>query len=418
MKHLNSFTVRYLCNNPWIDQKMYQITLCQQHQLVDNVYPVITVDNFNDINNFLDADFLFIQAAGDYIIDRDHVWNKLHNIPSNVGLIGHILWDPTDSTPHLHHQCIIINTKALKGNAVDFHSKNIIGKKFIRSDESLHGNYCPAWVALDDTVSTRDPGFGTDLMSMILDNGFDVVNFDLDWRNAKTIDYLSHMPSRGFFNQDIGTELFSHCLKTLTEDARLDPSQLSAIQVIKNEFDYKIVNVLHWDDYPKKEYAELVICPANGFMGECIAHANHAKKIIFYDVNPNNIDFKRKLYSEWDGKNYEEYYTQFADSKELKTDPFTLDAKQKSKRHEVEVNYIIEHWEEFRNLDVEFIHGDIIEIVDLLLDKVVDHTVLHTSTIFKYYVWSHLKYDLEVINLARNKIEKRMLDTKSIWFET
>jgi hypothetical protein len=419
MKHLNAFTVRYSCDDAWLDGKMYQITLCHQHQLVDKHYPVITVDNFNEINNYINqAEWLFIQMSGDFIVDRDHIWNKLHIIPENVGLIGHILWDPTASNPHLHHQCIIINTKALKGQHFDFYSKAGSGKQFVRSPESMHGNYCPTWVKLNDTVVERTPGFGTDVMSMILDNGYDVINFDSDWRENKNLDYIGQLPSRGFLNPDINTELFSRCFKTLTLDDRLDPAQADAIAVIKHELDYQWLNALHWDTFPKDGTADLVISPANGLMGECIANTNNANKIIFYDINANNIDFKRKLYTEWDGVDYESYYTQFANERGLNIDPQTPHAKETAMQHIDDVNAVLNNWDKFKNMDVEFIHADIIEITDQLLDKVVGNTILHTSTMLNYYIWSNIKHDRYLIDRTRDKIEKKMIATGSMWFET
>lgn len=419
MKHLNSFIVHCSCNDPWLESKMYQLTLCQQHQLIDGQYPIISVKNINDINLYLnDAKWLFIETAGDYIVDRDHVWKLLHSIPETVGLIGHILWDPSEINPHLHHQCIIINTQALKGNPIDFHSRKKIGKSFVRSERSMHGDYCPAWIQLNDTVIDRDPGFGTDLMATILENGYEVINFDDEWRSAKNIDYLSHMPSRGYLNPEVETKLFSHCFKTLTVDDRLDPAQIDAITVIKNEMKYNILNALHWDHYPIGNHANLIISPANGFMGECIALKNNAKKIIFYDINPNNIDFKKRLYTNWNGKDYEDYYTEFANERGLIIDPFSPQAKENAKYHINEVNSVIESWSMFKNMEVEFIHADVITIIDDILNKFVNQTIFHTSTILNYYLWSNLAHDLDVIHAARKQIEEKTKSTNSIWYET
>lgn len=419
MSHLIIFTVRNSCDDPWLDSKMYQFTNCQQHQLADTHYPVITIDNFNELNNYVDqADWFFVQMSGDFIVDRDHIWNKLHSIPESIGLIGHILWDPHASDPHLHHQCLVINTRALKGKQLDFYSKTPRGTKFIRSAESLHGNYCPAEVILDDVEHDRVSGFGTDVMSMILDNGYQVKNFDRDWRQNKNLDYISNLPSRGFFNPDIGTELFAHCFKTLTIDKRLDPAQKDALTVIKHELEYKWLNALHWDGYPKGGNADVIISPANGFMGECMARANNAKKIIFYDINKNNVDFKRKLYAEWDGKDYEAYYTKFAMDRGLNIDPQTPTAKENAKKHADEVNAVIADWDTYKNMDVEFIDGDLITIADELLSKVQNNTILHTSTILNFYIWSNILHDREIIDLTRDKVEAKMKETNSMWFET
>jgi hypothetical protein len=419
MNHLSACIVPSLCNDKWLANKMYQLTMCQQHQLVSREYQVVTLENFNEVNQYTSTSkWLFIQSAGDFIVDRDHVWDLLHSIPDNVGLIGHILWDPSATTPHLHHQCIIINTAALKGQQLDFYGRLPTGLQFTRSAESMHGDYCPAWVGLNDNVEFRDPKFGTDVMSLILANGYNVVNFDSEWRSVKNTKYLSHMPSRGYFSPELNTALFSRCLKTLTVSDQLELEQYEAITVLKNESEYRLLNALHWDGYPEVGAVDTVICPANGFMGECMANDNQAKKIIFFDVNANNIEFKKQLYAEWDGNNYKEFYTKFADERNLMIDPFTEDAKENAVLQDAGVKNIIDNWDKFKNMDVEFIHGDIIEIVDLILNKFDGRTILHTSTILNFYLWSNLKHDLDVIQHTRDKIAAKVNNTNNVWFES
>jgi len=419
MKYLSTFIVPSLCNNVWLKNKMYQLTLCQQHQLVDQQYQVVTLDNFNDINLYTStAKWLFIQSAGDIIVDRANIWDLLHSLPDDVGLIGHILWDPTEVNPRLHHQCLIINTDALKGKLLDFNSTLLVGKEFIRSEESMHGNYCPAWVSLGNNDISREPKFGTDVMSLILENGYRVINFDSNWRTVKNADYLSHMPSRGYFSPELGTELFAQCLKSLTLDDRLELEQYAALAVLKNEAEYNILNALHWDGYPNVGSVNTVICPANGFMGECIANDNNASKIVFCDVNLNNIDFKRKLYAEWNGIDYEKFYTDFATERNLIIDPYTDHAKENALLQIDNVTKVIDNWSKFKNMDVEFIHGDIVDMIDVILNKAEGRTILHTSTILNYYVWSNLKHDLEKMHSVRDKIEGKFNGTDSVWFET
>jgi hypothetical protein len=226
------------------------------------------------------------------------------------------------------------------------------------------------------------------------------------------------MPSRGYFSPELGTQEFSHCLKTLTVSDQLELEQYEAITVIKNELEYRVLNALHWDGYPRDGIADTVICPANGFMGECIANDNQAKKIIFFDVNANNIDFKKQLYAEWDGNNYQEFYTKFANERNLMIDPFTEDAKKNTILQAANVNRVIYNWNKFKNMDVEFIHGDIIEIVDLILNKFDGRTILHTSTILNFYLWSNLKHDLDVIQQTRDKIAEKVSNTNDVWFES
>ena len=78
---------------------------------LDN-YPVEIVSNYNDINNYMDkAEYLVVSTAGMVIVERDHLYNKINNFPSNVGLMAHLLQFPEDTTPYMHEQFFIVNTK-------------------------------------------------------------------------------------------------------------------------------------------------------------------------------------------------------------------------------------------------------------------------------------------------------------------
>lgn len=419
MKYLNAFIVQNSCSDKWLNDKMYQLTMCQQHQLLDRQYDSITLSSFDELNNYTnDSKWMFIQSSGDYIIDRDHVWNLLHSLSDDIGMIAHILWDPNEISPHIHRQCIVLNTNALKGRRLDFYNTDQIGYTFKRSEKSFHGNYCPAWVSLDDNEEgPRVSKFGTDVMSLVLENGFKVINFNEDWRNTKNVEYLSHMPSRGYFNPEIDTELFATCFKNLIPNNQLDLAQYEGIKAIKNELEFNVLNVFHWDGIPKGNRCNTIISPANGFMGECIAEANNAGTIIFYDINKNNIDFKKKLYKEWNGEDYESFYKEFARERNLLIDPYSDHAKASALLQMNESHNIISNWKKFKNLEVSFIHCDIIDNIEEILNIITYKSIIHTSTILAYYVWSHINHDLTEIQHVRDLISNRVLETESIWVE-
>jgi len=110
MKQVIFITVKISTESEWLNDKMLQLTLAGQHQLSEGKYPIYVVDKYEDINQYMDqAEWLFVETAGDIIINRDHLWKKLHNIDQSVGVIGHLMWYPEDPTPHLHEQCFILN---------------------------------------------------------------------------------------------------------------------------------------------------------------------------------------------------------------------------------------------------------------------------------------------------------------------
>jgi hypothetical protein len=199
---------------------MLQLTQSSQYQLSDKHYPVVVVNNYEEINDYIDqADWLVVRTAGDIIVNRDHVWNKLHSIEDNVGIVGHIIWYPEDTVPHLHEQCFIINTKAFK-NKLSFDNVIDRGLAFTRSAEDMNNGHAPISVGLSSNIIDRKMEFGSLLIEQALTNGYQVVNFDEQWRypadnqwiNVKDLveelkfDPKFRVASRGYFYPNIGPE--------------------------------------------------------------------------------------------------------------------------------------------------------------------------------------------------------------------
>jgi hypothetical protein len=116
---------------------MMQITKSFINILNVKTYPVITVANYSDVNNYMDqAELLVVVTAGNIIVERITIWNKLHTIPKDVGLIGHILKYTEDETPYLHEQFFIIRTAAF--SKLVFSNGTDSGNELLRSDEDMH----------------------------------------------------------------------------------------------------------------------------------------------------------------------------------------------------------------------------------------------------------------------------------------
>lgn len=422
---MNFFIVKNSINDEWLRDKMLQITRSGQKHLVNSQYPTYIIDDYSELDQYTgQADFLFVQTAGDYILDFDTLWNKIHSIPDSVGLIGHILWEPTDTTPHLHEQCFIIRTAALRGTPLNFVS-GTQGKRFIRSKEDLHDGHAPLYVTLDNAIVDRDPGFGTDLMSTILDNGYEVRNFDLSWRFSSdtkipVVDTdlnLAYMPTRAFLYPEISTETFSRCLKTLELDPALDEAQAQAIHVIKEVMKFNYINVYHWDTIPNDVPADIVMTPANGFMGEAMALTSGAKKIIFYDINHNNIKFKQTVYNQFDGKDYKKFFEDYASTNNLKIEPASDYAVDGANEQMYYTNLVIENWETVKQIEKEYITGSLFNLLDVLIPKIEHRTNLHTSTILGYYIFSNILHDQAEIDNAIERIQEQVNKTNSTWYK-
>lgn len=427
-------TVEISTNHPWLDEKMLQVTEASQYQLSEGNYPVVVIKDYNEINKYLDqADWLFVETAGDIVINRDHLWDKIHtDLQDDVGIMGHIIWYPEDSLPHLHKQCFIINTRAFS-RGIKFNEYQSYGPKFIRGQGDMNCGHAPLSVSLTDSYEERQMTFGSAAMEEALTKGFRVINFNEDWRyppsNLKFIsiddivDRLDldksrfRLPARGYFYPEIQPELFESALKSLTVNDDLEETQKLVISMIRKALEFNYFNAWHWDCHPPHIQTDIVISPANGLLGESMAYTSGAKKIIFYDLNHNNLEFKKLLYSEWNGKNYQEFVEKFSKEKNLSIEPQLDSAQSESEKYQELNKKILDNWYHFKNLEIEYQNCDLISSIDNLLPR-DGCAFIHTSTILNYFLISNILHSKEKINQVRSLIDKFCQKTNSHWVES
>lgn len=428
-------TVKVSTNYPWLDDKMLQITEAGQREICLSDYPRITVDSYDEIINYKnDAKWLFVQSAGDMILNRDHLSKKIETITEDIGVMGHIIWYCEDETPHLHEQCFIINTDVLKNQFIDFSKKECQGPMFVRGYGDMNCGHAPLSVTLSSEIKHRKLGFGTELMQKALEQNFRVVNFDSDWRHPTdnndkliSIDDLVEklkldpgrfrMASRGYFYPTIGPELLEKALQTLTPLEGLEETQHLIIRIINKMLDYKYFNVWQWDVHKPHIQADTVISPANGLLGEAMALSSNAKKIIFYDINPNNIEFKKELYRSWNGKNYQAFADDFCKGKDLVLEPLISSAKSLALDLDSENQKIFKNWDKIKNLDIEFYNVDLISYGYDFIKK-EKNFYIHTSTILGNFILTHLLHSTKEINNFRSFLETHVKETNSYWSES
>jgi hypothetical protein len=404
---------------------MLQLTLAGQHQLSEGKYPIYVVDKYEDINQYLDqAEWLFVETAGDIVINRDHIWNKLHNIDPDVGVIGHLIWYPEDSTPHLHEQCFILNTNTFRGQKLNFtDTYKDTGQEFVRGQGDMNCGHAPLSITLSENSVSREIQFGTKVMEQSLTKGYRVINFDAEWRYPSfhknfvdiedLVDNLDldkdrfKLASRGFFYPTTDTELFEKCLKSLSLSDDLEETQKLIISILGKFLSWEYVNMWQWDSNQPHIQADVVICPANGLLGENMALTSNAKKIIFYDINHHNIEFKKDLYANWDGNDYDKFVLDWSKDKDISIEPLMesdLVFSNLIKKETVEQLFPI--WNSWRkSINLTLLKVDILDDLDKILEHVNDNTLLHTSTIFTIYPMTHIRYSREDILLATDKIE-------------
>jgi len=409
----------------WLNDKMLQITESFISILNVDEYPVYVVENYNDINRFLDkANIIVVATAGTVIVERDHLWKKINEFPLDIGLMTHLLQFENDVTPYMHEQFFIINTSAVKHIDLTFIPCEDEGIELIRSDEDLHDGHAPLFISLGKDLVNRRLQFGTMLIEHVLQNGYEVRNFDLGWRYpAVPNDYFNLddmvLPTKGFCYPMTSTEIFEKSLKDMKSYPGLDEAQDLFIRAMKKIFEFKVLNYWHYDQIPDIVDFNHVISPATGFLAEMTAIRCGAKKITFYDKNYNNLDFKKHLYENWDGERYNEFAVAWAKQKNLSLEPsFGIDKEMTNDLiNDTEIN-LFSIWNGWRkSISVDFIYGDLL-LTDYIIDSITDKTIFHTSTILGRYPFTAIIHDRSTIKNVELKLIKKIEETNSRWIKS
>ena len=387
-------------------------------------WPIHHIKDYNEINNFLDqAEFLVVITAGNIFLHRDKLYEKISNLDKNIGLLAHLLQFETDETPFIHEQFFIVNTKALDNINLTFENYQSKGNKIQRSKEDVHCGHAPLYVTLEDEICNRKMKFGSSLIEQVLKNDFLVKNFDDDWREFKdTKDHylkLKNLPLRGFCYPKKNTERFSQALKEIKIYDDLDHSQKVFLDIVKKGLEYNVLNAWHYDFVPDiDKEIQHVIVPATGFLGEQIAYRTGAAKITFYDINKNNIEFKKHLYNSWDGKDYEDFYKNWAEEKNLSIEPsFAEDMKLAEPNIKETESTIFPRWNEWKNnIAIKYIHDDLIGCTQII-DSITEQSLVFTSTILNVYTFTSIIHSKDEINKTKKLIENKVKCTNSIWIE-
>ena len=417
MKTFSFFLVPSYSSSKWLDEKMMQMTKSFVSILNVLDYPVYEIEKYDDINHYIKKyDYIVVVTAGNIFVRRDHLWNKVHSLNPKIGLIANLLQHENE-TPWFHEQFFIINTKAFTN--LNFEEGPCSGKELVRSREDMHDGHAPLYIELGNNIINRQDQFGTKLIEQALSNGFEVTNWDEDWRYPK--DYNNYvtgirLPSRGYVYPKKNTEHFEKALKTFnTINQELDESQKLFIDSLDEIQQFRVLNAWHYENSDLNQSVDTIIAPATGFLAETLAYKGKAKNIIFYDVNENNIKFKEYLYSKWNGISYDRAVKDFASDRNLKIEPLEkMDLKIAQSQSLIAKEKILPEWNEWKqSVNCKFILCDCIKEIDSLLNYINGTTVVNTSTILSEYPFSAIFYDPEEIKNARTKLKNAPV----IWLE-
>jgi hypothetical protein len=195
-------------------------------------------------------------------------WKTLVNNYPHKGLIAHVIWYP-EQEMYLDDQCWFMNIQAFDAGDFDCDIVSYPGPR--RSDQNLHDDYTPLWVAPGSTLITHPvTKFGQGLIAKQLQRNCPVVNWNNSARDLKF-----------FLYQELDLELFRD-YKNIAEN-QLWIFNNEPVSVIKKKKLLTPGSGLHW--------IQNIVDPAT-------------QEIQIVDISKVQVDFCRELWHKWNGLDY------------------------------------------------------------------------------------------------------------------
>lgn len=342
-------------------------------------------------------DHILFMAAGVRIYDSSILIDVNNVINSNPYYMaaGHILhWG--DDWYELHHQFVLVNVGNWKksGSPVYGDWKPDVDRlpEILRSEENFHDDYTPLWVKPTGIMSqTYHSKQGWNFIGQAMTHGFQIVNWDETIRNKRT-----------YYYPETNSEIMYQCITNRKHDPAItNPNQRKLInEVIGLNNQVWILNSEEMDIIAKGKKYECIALPASGFKFLDIFKSNAltpSGKIIIYDFNQISIDWIKHLHKN-KSNDIRHLVASFSHNKELKwfgiNNPTVLNPKgevnvrfekdfKKTRNYFGGDDKFYQYLDMFRNSEVEFIHTDLLENNQNLLDAIGDKkSIFHISNIF------------------------------------
>ena len=216
---------------------------------------------------------LFVKS-GTMITD----WNKWKNLVNSYphkGLIGHLIWHPEQDL-HLDDQCWFLNIQDFDEG--DFARTTVTYPQPQRSDQNLHDDYTPLWIAPSKVMTSHlVTKFGQGLIAKQLQNNRSVVNWNNSARDLKF-----------FLYKELNLEVFKD-YKNIAENQ---------LWIFNNE----PVSVV------KKK---TLLTPGSGLYWILNIVESITQEIQIVDISQIQIKFCQALWNTWDGIDYGNFVWDF-----------------------------------------------------------------------------------------------------------
>lgn len=228
--------------------------------------------------------------------------------------------------PHFYPSLIIINLKeylrAGSPNPVFFDDRdNVRTPAFRVSEEHIHDNYTPLWIAPSDVQLKKDYTFKGQYLDHLIPNtirkGYRVINIPDDIRHDKHSCYPeedTEATKSWLLDTEFNTGKTPQQVKEFGYDLHEDKMELYGYKIQQFQVLY-VTNTESIPRRPKNISISKHVVPCSGLhqFWHIIQDVDTLERVCWYDFNPYAIAWTKLVLNEWDGVNFSEFYRENID---------------------------------------------------------------------------------------------------------
>ena len=261
----------------------------------------------NDLKQF-NFKVAVIWAEGSWPSDADIDREILKSVKEwdkeNWGCAGHIIDRPGRSDPYFHTQCVIVNLDTYK-----FLSK-IKLYEYVTSTEHMHDDYTPKWIKplSDGSLINAKPerSIFDQFLRTSIDQGLTIFNLDYNIRSNKQCCYPEDDIE---FTEN---ELFKKYTdpKVIYDIRENYPDKRELLGFKIQEFTNLYVTNTETVPHTDVTDIQVVVCPCSGLhQFKYIENSiDNMEMMVWTDFNPHAVHWLEILISEWDGRDFTEFF--------------------------------------------------------------------------------------------------------------
>jgi len=387
----------------------------------------------------LKVDYVYIVALGHRVSINDHLTAAVACLEnSNHAALAHILQDDPDHDSQfysLHHQCMLIDLNkwqqagsppwGTNTRVVDYTLPAIS-----RSQENFHDKYTPYWIAPSSEPTKQYSGVlreGWQLIKGLIESGQSIGNFPQEIRNLKMHLY----PEFGGPFERIIVDGIDEIPTNFNQRQYLQFTNFKAAQ--QTVFVYNTDPMRNESKliYNKSTRLDNIYAVAAGFkplqlLDACQYHSG--TRVVYFDYSQSALNFKKWLWENWDGKDYNEAIGYYKTQIDTQFRPIWFVGKDYDMQWNEVINYFggkdawLELWQAYRKLEHKFIHGSLFGDYTGLTSDMKEHSgnnliwfsnSFHTEAALRYFSGNKLKemYSQCLSDFAKNNTSIQICGT-------